>query len=274
MWRLVKNEVRRAFCNKMMLGVLAVGAVLAVWEMLMYAVPMQPYLYEERDMLKGGMIPSLFLGDGWIGFGNYLPALLLFLLSPILAVLPFADSYFVERKSGYLKNVCLRTHKLRYCAAKYLAVFLSGGTAVVVPMLLSLWMNSLLLPAIMPQASSAASPVLNTHMWGALFYSRPFAYLFCYLLLDFVFYGLIAAISLVVAFWAENRFVVVLTPFLLHVALMYICRWLGVPEYAPFDFLIPAGTPLHFIEILAAGLLLLVLTAGLFLGQGTKREVY
>ena len=59
-------------------------------------------------------------------------------------------------------------------------------------------------------------------MWAELYYSNPFLYSMLYVLLDGVFAGLTACISMVLAFFIRSRVVVVLMPFFLMLLLDYI----------------------------------------------------
>lgn len=102
---------------------------------------------------------------------------LFFLILPLLAALPFADSYFHDLRGGYLYNVCLRTDKKHYFAAKYLAVFLSGGTAVTLPLLANFLLCSMFLPSMKPESVNAYIRVYSS--FPHLFFSHLCCMCFC-----------------------------------------------------------------------------------------------
>ena len=73
---------------------------------------------------------------------------------------------------------------------------------------------------------------------AALYYSNPFLYSMLYILLDGVFAGLTACISIVLAFFIRSRVTVVLAPFFLMLLLDYIdMNVLPGWEISPVKFL-------------------------------------
>ena len=56
---------------------------------------------------------------------------------PLLAAIPYAITYCSDIRTGIVKNYYIRTKKINYLFSKYLAVFLTGGTTVTVPLLIN-----------------------------------------------------------------------------------------------------------------------------------------
>ncbi len=277
MGKMLRIEISRAFKNKIFLGVLLFCCVLIVWQLITYVFPSLPFLYERRGELeqKGVMLPSLFQNGAFLGFGMGLSFTIFHWTLPILIVLPFASSFFAEQKSGYIKNLFLRTEKRNYFVAKYIAVFLNAGTVAVLPVLISLWASALFLPALMPQ-TSGGSPLGAHHLWGELFYQNPLAYIFYYCIIQFIFYGLMATIALAVSFLTDTRFVVLLTPFLLNLMISFLCAWTQNYRFAPVDFLnmqqmIPS---IELWIIVVEAIVLFLLTSVGFIVVGCRKEVY
>lgn len=75
---------------------------------------------------KGYIQPPVLL-DGWLGtdFTSVLEHFF-YLTLPLLAAVPWADSYHTEKKNGYLKMVYTKTSRMRYLLSKYAVAFLSG----------------------------------------------------------------------------------------------------------------------------------------------------
>ena len=277
MGRLLKIELNRAFINRLFAAALIIGGVLAVWQVIDRVIPIlagqDSYLeYPDKAMLAPGSVWDIWMGVDIFSLQSYL----YFLLLPLLAVLPFADSYFSDCKTGYVKSVYTRAKKSSYIFAKLAAVFLSGGTAVVLPLLLNLGLTMMLLPSLMPVVSGTGTAIYDRAMWAERFYASPGLYTALYLLLIFVFSGFLAALALAVSFLVENRFVVLLGPFVLYLFIFALCSLLNVPEMSPMMFLNP-GAPsggVRFSVVAAETLLLGAVACGTFLYKGIRNETY
>lgn len=275
MKQLIKLEIGRAFHGRMFYISILIGSILSLLQIIFHVIPdsMEIDLYlTEKDL------PLLYPGwlfSSWLG-GNVfdIESFLFYLLLPILAVLPFGDSYFTDRKSGYLKNVYIRTKKKNYLTAKGAAAFLSGGTAVVIPLLLNLALAALFLPALKPEPTAPYGSIAEESMWSELYYSSPWAYVFAYLLIDFIFAGIFALIALGISQAADYRFIVILFPLFLYLFIYSIAKLLRTYAFAPTYFLNPGfGCGNSFSIILGEGAAL----AGLGLGTfwiGGRQETY
>jgi hypothetical protein len=274
---ILKIELRRAFKNPLLLIALAVGAAVALGQFIQVVLPAIPYLDTYKAVSKGGIIYPHSVFNKWMGSDSTsVYSLLFYILMPILVTLPFADSFFCDRKSGYIKNVLIRTPKSRYYIAKYIAVFLSAGTAGIVPLLLNLGLSSAVLPSLLPQITDGTFPLMGTSMWAGLFYTHPYLYTGAYLAVDFVFFGLLACIALAVSFFAEYRFMVLLAPFLFYLFVLSFLNLTGLSLYSPFYFLRPNQPYLNltFGIIALESAALLLFTAGMFFGKGLHDDTY
>ena len=213
----------------------------------------------------------------WLGGDIFsLESYLYFLLLPLMAVLPFADSYFTDRKIGYIKNIFTRAPKSSYIIAKLIAVFLSGATVVVLPLLFNLGVTMTLYPSFMPVASGTRTAIYDKAMWEDLFYIAPGLYIGAFLMLIFVFSGFLAVLALALSFVVENRFVVLLGPFILSLFIYSLCSLVGYLQASPMIFLNP-GAPnggVRFELVLAETLALGLIGCGVFLAKGIRDETY
>ena len=122
------TEWERAVKNKMMWIAVFIGCLLAIAQTVF---EVYPYARNPLMFYRGsdGQPASLFMY--WFGLNSGSPYKVTFLtIFPVLAMMPHALSYHLDRKGGYIKNVYTRTKKINYLTAKYLAVFLSGGLTV------------------------------------------------------------------------------------------------------------------------------------------------
>lgn len=142
------TEWERAVKNKMMWIAVFIGCLLAIAQTVF---EVYPYARNPLMFYRGsdGQPASLFMY--WFGLNSGSPYKVTFLtIFPVLAMMPHALSYHLDRKGGYIKNVYTRTKKINYLTAKYLAVFLSGGLTVLFPYLVSLPVTACMLPALTP----------------------------------------------------------------------------------------------------------------------------
>lgn len=243
MKRVLGIEFKRAFINKMFFIGLLVGGTICVVQIFTQVLPMLEY--QERLTTSDYHPHSVF--SKWIGAAPSFEPTLYFALLPLLAALPFADSLFSDRHSGYVKNIFSRTNRKKYYAAKFIAVFLSGGCVVVLPLLLNLYLSALILPGVTPDVSMGTYPVFSTAMWSELFYTVPYLYVFIYLALIFVVSGFLATIALSVSFFVKYKYVVLLTPFIVYQLISFFAKfvvdygldmqlWLNPAQYFPFEF--------------------------------------
>ena len=278
----LKIELRKAFGNKLFLLTLAVGIVIASIsayqniQLYLDAVAHNAYRKEVLpDILFNPMYPAFSPYTYWIGGDYQYPMTSLFyLLLPLMASLAFGWSFFMEKKSGYIKNIVTRTKKTHYFLAKYIAVFLSGGAVIAIPLVINFLTVACFIPAYQPDIYYS----MGYHFLSELFYSSPLVYVIYVMALDFVFSGLIATASMALTFFVRNRFAVVLLPFLLLLGIQYIQDTL----YKIFQVII---SPIDFLKAYSSGpvtgwvvfpfmIILFLLTFGITCFKGVRDDVF
>lgn len=214
---IVKLEISKAIKNKFFLTTLIIALIftlLSAWYMI------DLYYYTQNAMRIHGitgnpMTPAFSLFNHWVsGESTSFGFTLFFTLLPLLAVLPYGWSYFIEYKSGYLKQVVVRSSKLQYFLAKYIATFMAGGLVVCIPLVINLLVVACFIPAITPSPMYALYySIAHVSMWSQFFYSQPLFFVILYLMLTFIFGGLFATMSLSISFFCKNRIAIILVPF-------------------------------------------------------------
>lgn len=241
-----KVEIRRAIINRSLLISIIIGTIITVSQVVMCVIP----TYKMLDFYildgKGEYPASVF--NTWIGGEGYTfhPELYNILI-PLLACLPYAGTLYSDKKSGYCKNIYVKTEKRKYYKAKFIAVFLSGGIAVTVPLIINLYLTALIMPSLIPDASSMTFPIFECSMWSEIFYQKPYIYIAGYILLIFFLAGLFAEISVIVSFIASNYFVVISVPFVFYVLEDYMLNLFGESKYA-FRIFTRIDQPVMFIS--------------------------
>ena len=198
----------------------------------------------------------------------------LFLILPIIAVLPHADTFFTDAGSGFIQNICIRTNRRHYYIAKYTATFLSGGTVTTIPFLLNFLLSCLVLPAMHPEASAFTSSIGEASTFPHLFFNLPLLYVGVYFLIIFVFCGLLATISLISSYFAGYRFLVVLTPFLLYLTACAIFQLIGLADWQPINLLDPSYPGNTLVAIFVECILLILFTQYGFIVKGAREDIF
>lgn len=274
MKRMMKIELRRAFTSPGCVLALILGCLIAAVHWALFVLPLSSTLEDYVEMNKAMMYPG-WLYTSWIGSDTTaIPAYLLFLILPIMAVLPHADTFFTDAGSGFIQNICIRTSHKNYYIAKYTATFLSGGVVTVVPFLLNFLLSCLVLPAMRPETAAFTSSIGEASTFPHLFFNHPLLYVGVYLLIIFIFCGLLATISLISSYFAGYRFLVILSPFLLYLIVSAIFQLIGLPDWQPINLLNPSYPGNTLVAILVECILLLLFTQYGFIVKGTREDIY
>lgn len=269
---MLKIELRRAFHGRLFFVSLTVGLVICLAQF--FAVPLQAVQYLNLQASHGMLPNSVF--SRWIGgFTDYFQVAY-FAMLPVLAVLPYGDTFYADRRSGYARQYYMRMRRGRFLTAKYAASFLSAGVAVTAPLILNFLLTMTVLPSIIPVRPTLFFPIsLPKSFLTELFYSNPYGYVLVYFLLDFLIAGLLAGLALLVSFASANRFIPLLFPFALYFFAGTLLPSLNQGGWALMSFANPAqmsyGT--HGTCV-AVTLLVLALASASFFVIGGKEDVY
>ncbi len=163
------------------------------------------------------------------------------LLVPLLAVLPFADSYALDRTQGYLRHVLVRSSYRRYFFAKFVANLLAGGLAVALPLLLLFGYTNLVYPrGLLPIEESRVT--IGGYPYGplgSLYRIAPDLYILFRVGVGFIFGATYATLGLDISSFVNNRYIVLATPFLLYHVANFVLAVLGLERWSPPATFIP-----------------------------------
>lgn len=279
----LKMELKKAFSNKLFLSAVAVAGGIALISAI-YCI-ISYYRFGQLDRISGELLgyqlnpelPASSLFTQWIGKEFISPAgALFYLLMPLFASLGYGWSYCTERASGYLKNIATRTDIKHYFTAKYIAVFLSGGAAVTIPLLLNIMVVAAAVPAIKPDVIyDVYYGVHPMSTLSPLFYRCPFAYIAVHLAGSYLFAGLMAVTSICMTFIFHNKFAVTLFPTFLFLLLHYLSGSLpGIPSLSPIQFLHSGKVYVSLWVVLLEALLLFSVTYTITAVKGKKNDIF
>ena len=277
MKQVFKIELKRAFTSRGMFLALVIGIALAVYHCITQVLPMaETVAYcTSPEMLaksRGTFYPDV-LYFTWLSGSMFLtpPTTLYYMILPILAALPFADSLFTDMKDGYIRNVCLRVEKKDYYIAKYVSVFLAGGVAAAAPLLLSFLLACMFLPAMKPEVNAGTlNSIRETSSFPWLYYNLPMVFVVLYIVINFVFSGLLACLGVVSSAYLGYRFLVLVTPFIVYLFLNSGFGLLGLRDWQPNKFLLSGYDMDVRIPIVVCTLVLLAIS--LFGYLSTRRS--
>jgi len=270
----------------------ALSVLISMVFVIMSAVSCLSYYYSDAGIIgaikrveEHGFSQGIHLGTlygTWIGGQDIsLGGKLFFTLIPLLATIPCGWLLFEEVHSGYLKTIIPKCGRKKYFLSKAIATFITGGLAIVIPLIFSLVVISLFIPAIKPNViySHMEFSMWHGDLFSELAFSHPLLFTTVYLCIDFVFAGFFACLSITTVFLAKTRAAVVIIPFLFitvcDMARMYLF-YISYIEISPIMLMHPL--PLEntaTAPVMVAWLTILsVFTLPFILSRGLKHEIF
>lgn len=219
----LRTELRKALTNKMLYIAIAIGLVFCAVDIMENIEKMRAF----NENLEWATTSGLRLRTGHTGYSLFYlwmglyphtsGANLFYTIWPVLAAMAYGWSYVDERKSGVYNQIAARTSAKTYYISKYIAVFVSGGLAVSVPVLLGLLGNAMVCPYadIVPSWGLVG----NINSMSELFYSNLWAYGLLWCGMTFLCGGAAACLCFVVGTKLRYGVMVMLTPYAIYVAL-------------------------------------------------------
>ena len=201
----VRFELYRAFHSRYFYISLAIGTVICVVDLITFCVLLN---VEEKYLIQA-----------WIG-SDYQFAYnqMFYILLPILACLPYGGSLFTDIKTGYDKNVCVRTSRINYITAKSISAFLSGSAGVGIPLLVNFIIAAGIFPDYHTERLNADSiGLFDRCMFVTVYNLDPALYCMLFILIDSLFAGVIALTSLSIARIVRSHFTAVVTPMIIFI---------------------------------------------------------
>lgn len=214
----LRVELWKATHNRMFFLSLAVGLFLALGDSYLSWLTVTELHQSTLEMLahgygRGGHAGySLFVL--WMPINGFqITTIYFFLIWPALAAMPYGWSYGQERNSGVTQQITTRSGKRTYFNAKFISVFISGGFAVFLPILINLLVDAMICPYALPKLGIV--PVFNGNFLSALYYTNPWVYAICWCMMEFLFGGATACLCFVVGSMLKLRVMTILVPLVL-----------------------------------------------------------
>jgi len=242
---MIKIELKRAFANRAYLLALCIGLGIVIWHLFIEVIPLSKdydMYYQQILTMTDNVYPSTVFRD-WFGSSMHHYSIvgsnLFFFILPLLICIPYVGSYYSDRSSGYAANVVVRTKSSKYYTAKLLAIFLSAASIAVIPLVFSLFVASLFIPAIVPEVTTFSYPIVVKNFWADIFYNAPALYFALYFTLIAVTTGLLALLGAVIAHFVGHVLFSLLTPFAVCTFYSYLLGAFSLSHYSPTAFMRP-----------------------------------
>lgn len=245
----LRTELRKALTNKMLYIAIGIGLVFCALDVLencekisLFNERLQQAITSGSRRRTGHDGYSLFYL--WMGINpNTRGANLFFAIWPALGALAYGWSYIEERRSGVYNQIASRTSAKTYYICKYITVFVSGGLAVAIPVLLNLLANALVCPY--AKISPVYNMVGNGYFMSELFHTSPWAYGLIWCVVVFLCGGVAACLCFVVGTKLRYGVMVVLTPYALYVAIDALIASLLPTVLVDYPYIL---SPLHLVK--------------------------
>lgn len=221
----IRTELYKALHNRMFYSALGIGLLISLANLVQSAQSVQQYTERISQIItEGRAISTSYVGFSlfinWLG-SNLIrfSRTLFFFIWPVLAAMPYSWSYSAERRSGYYNQIAIRSGSTRYYISKYIAVFVSGGLAVSIPLLFDLLVNALISPDAIVDVTLSIMPIRNGFFLSGLYYTQPWLFALYWCLVDFLWGGVAACTSFLVGAKIHLRVIVTLVPFVVFTLL-------------------------------------------------------
>lgn len=280
----VRLELAKALKNKSFYASLFIGCSIAFLAFLYDMGIHKAHLSLMQSEAVNPMYASSSLFNLWIGGEPFsLGSTIYFFVFPLLAAIPYGWSYCEEKNGGYIRLMIARCGRRNYFLSKYIAVFLSGALAMVIPLIFSFLISALYFPAVLPSPIyCTTNGIFYDSLMSTVYYTVPLLYVFIYLCVDFIFGGLIACVSYVCSCFVKYSVVAVILPLFLLLAFHYIRQFVYVSpairykEISPLYFLRPVQVTYSasWTVILIEAIALFLATVFLTLLWERRHEVY
>lgn len=278
---MLKHELYRAFRNRKFYLAVLVGIIIACFVFYSNdgAVKLIKTQSEIMQLTEMGEIYKYKTNIGitpqevWIGIRQTSVSNALYYVLPLICAFVYGTSYRNDLKSGYYNNILVRGKKKQYYLSKLLAVFLSGGTVSVIPLLFSLLLGLLHFPMGPSVPGFFMFGIDERRVFGDLFYASPMAYIIIYIIYDFCFFGVVSCICLSVSCIEDNYFMVLTAPFMYYFALHAVNMWmLGNWEYSPQRYSYMKFLTYDALPVMAAHAALIVISLIPYLSRAVSRR--
>lgn len=211
--------------------------------------------------------------NNWIGAQTYTFSYLYFFLIPLFVALPHAGSFFQDIDYHMIEESCIREERKHYYRSKYVAAFISGGMVAIIPLMFNFILTSAVLPFVKPQAADYTTLIGMRSTLGDFYFVHPMLYVCIFLMIIFVFGGILSTVAFIATYYTDHMFIVLITPFVFSVFLNSLFSMLGLTDWQMVFFLNPGYSGNRILPIMLEGFIIMAGTFWIFVVKGSKDDI-
>lgn len=256
-----KNELKRAIFSKSSL----VAFILTLITLLIGAYGTLFYGFSPQFDYCKKLYDSI---DIFIITKDFGPYSFLGVIAPLLAVLPFSNSYLQEKDSGFLKFIYTRIDTKKYITIKILVNAITSGLIVITSFIFVFALICLLLGINVNHNSTFE--IVGPYIF--LYRKSKWIYIIYIFILTFLFNAIFATLALGLSPFINNKYLSFLCPFAIYMLSMTLFPYIGLGRYK-MCLLFSSTVPNNELFILIYQIVLLILSVILFnLGVRYRNE--
>jgi hypothetical protein len=220
---MIKEEFYRAFLGWRFYVAITLAVLILVFSLFESTI-LTPNISGIHPLFHNAYDVWLRAYEGFIG-----------LIAPLVAVLPFAGSLNLDRRSGYFSHVLVRAGSWRYFSAKFLANLAAGSLALALPLVLLFAFTNAAYPRGLPPIPESGRP--REILWGPLgelYRTNPDGLIAFYITVALIFGAVYASLALAISTFVKNYYLVLASPFLFYVLGSFVFQSLGLDPLSPF----------------------------------------
>lgn len=221
-------EFKLAIRNKLIIFCLIIGILSGVPGIISY--------YSETKFMVGAGVPeAVSCYQAWLYALSLGSGTLYKILAPLL-IIPNLDSFFVERKNGYVNFVVTRSNYREYFFTKLFSGGVVSGLILTVTMVVWFVVCAISFPNNTPVASFT---YIASDSFRGLFIGKPIVYIFIIIVLNFLFAVIFYSLGYGISYFCKNKYIVMVIPFLIYLSMTMLASLLNIAILSPVSMVVP-----------------------------------
>lgn len=256
-----KNELKRAIFSKSSLAAFLITLITLL--IGFYGTSFYDFTIDIDECKKFYDSADIFLLTRDSGPNSFLGV-----IAPLLAVLPFSNSYLQDKDSGFLKFIYTRMDRKRYILNRILVNAISSGVIIVSSLLTILIIICLFLGV----STNPNSFFDGSGTYLFLYLKSKWLYVIFIFILSFLFNAIFATLGLGLSPFINNKYLSFICPFAIYILSATIFPYIGLGDHNMSVLFSPAATGQE-LYLLVYQIIVLTLSIVLFnLGVKYRNE--
>ena len=192
-----KAELKRGFSSYRYKTSLAISLIFPIFYIVVDLLPKMDKSVEAiKDKVAAYSTSTAYREIFTSNFGSG-ESIIFFELLPLLIALPYAITWRMDVKSGYINHLLIRCRKSKVLLVKYLVTFITGGAIAVIPQIVGFILVMMILPLNMPD-QVMGHLATGRNLFSELYFTKLFLFVCLFLLVDFIYAGCLATLCITI----------------------------------------------------------------------------